>query len=71
MSKFARAVKRFGGRKAVAMALGCTYEFIRQLEGPDAHPSLPMSFKIQELLNVPVSYWKERAAANSDGKTAA
>ena len=61
-SKFAKVVKVYGGRKAVAESLGCSVEFVRLLLAGDKTPGLALAIKIQEVLGVPVTYWKGRAA---------
>jgi transcriptional regulator with XRE-family HTH domain len=68
MSKIARAVKKHGGQSAVARELGCSREFVRQLVMGECTPGLALAFKIQELLDVPVTYWKDAATAHGSGE---
>ena len=70
MSKFARAVKKYGGAKMVAAQLGCSYEFVRAIGAGTKTPGLAMALKIQEVLGIPVTYWKDHSASSSDGKAA-
>ena len=47
----------------MAEILDVTYEYVRRLEDlPAAIPSLPMAFRIQDLLGVPITAWREKIA---------
>lgn len=66
MSRLAKAVKKHGGRKAVADKLDCSAEFVRLLLAGKKTPGLALALKIEEVLRIPVSYWKDSAAARGD-----
>jgi hypothetical protein len=66
MSRFSKAVKKAGGRRATAEALGCSVEFVRLLIAGDKTPGLALALKIQEVMRVPVTYWKNPAAERGD-----
>jgi hypothetical protein len=61
-AKFATAVKKHGGRRAVSALLMCSYEFVRRLEAGEKTPGLALALKIEEVLCIPVAYWKYRPA---------
>jgi transcriptional regulator with XRE-family HTH domain len=66
MSRFAKAVKKVGGRRAVAERLGCSIEFVRLLLIGEKTPGLALALKIHEVLGIPVAYWKDGAAEPKD-----
>lgn len=66
MSRFARVVKKHGGRRAVADRLQCSVEFVRLLSIGEKTPGLALALRIQEELKIPVSYWKQGTALNSE-----
>jgi transcriptional regulator with XRE-family HTH domain len=66
MSRLAKAVRKHGGRKAVAGKLDCSVEFVRLLLAGEKTPGLALALKIEEILRIPVSYWKDSAATRAD-----
>lgn len=60
-TSFSQVITLAGGKKAVAEALGCSVEWVRQMEvgngAPERMPSLDLMIRIEELFGLPFSYW--------------